>query len=732
MSSARLQLALEHLGATDWGRFERLCSAFLSTEFAELRTTASMSGDGGRDSELYAPLNDPSVVMQYSVAKDWAAKILATATRLRESFPGATVLVFVSSQVVGAAADAIKRRIREDFGLALDIRDRNWFVERATGDRAREAAAEELARVVVDPLLADRGLQPRVPAELDSAESIAALTYLGLQWRDDVRDKGLTKLAFEALVRSALKDSDTDAKVGREEIRRRVRSVLQHEDQVRVDAYVDAALKRLTKKAIRHYQREDEFCLAHDERQRVVEFKTQAALAATRLQECINAVVDVLLAGVDVPSAAREALADVVQRTVDAVLLRRSQAFALSVQTGAPSAPPAEDLRAAAVAEMARVQFPNRPGIDWLSLLENGVREVVLSDEAAVREYLRTLADAYTLFAFLRLTPDVQGAVEKMFTHGQIWLDTTSVLPLFAETLNEETQERFTRMVRAAGEAGLELFVTAGVLEEVERHMNRALACVRIPAGQWRGRMPYLLDQFLSSGRTRGGFAQWLENFRGDAQPEQDIADYLFEEFGIRRRDLHAERDASDPDLRNALQQLWYEAKLRRWRDDGAPIDDLALNHLVEHDIECYCGVVRARIEEHSSPFGYSAWWLTLDRSAFDLKRDLRNLMTSAPPDSPVISADFLVNYLAFGPVRRRVSKSTEASLPLVVDAGIVRYLTPELIEEAEAVRAGMTELPERIIRRRVRDQLNRAKLRVGPVARAGMSDMADELLSTE
>lgn len=37
-----------------------------------------------------------------------------------------------------------------------------------------------------------------------------------------------------------------------------------------------------------------------------------------------------------------------------------------------------------------------------------------------VRAFLRSLADTYTLFAFMRETPDVQSAIVKIFSDGDI------------------------------------------------------------------------------------------------------------------------------------------------------------------------------------------------------------------------------------------------------------------------------------------------------------------------
>lgn len=91
------------------------------------------------------------------------------------------------------------------------------------------------------------------------------------------------------------------------------------------------------------------------------------------------------------------------------------------------------------------------------------------------------------------------------------------------------------------------------------------------------------------------------------------------------------------------------------------------------------------------------------------------------------MSADFLVNYLAFGPTRRRVTKLKESHLPLLMILGNANHLTPEIMAEAERIRAELKDMPERVIRRRVRDHLDRAKSRIGPIASLGIEK--DELL---
>lgn len=725
MITNRLELALDRLKPAEWARLEKIASVFLATEFDELRTVASPSGDDGRDAELFSPAAEPTVVAQYSVAADWRAKINATVRRLKTTIPDALVLIYVTSKQVGADADELRKNLRTKNGLTLDIRDRSWFCDRVLESQARQIAAEELAIAIVDPYLSTAGVGPHVQSELSSPEAMAAVTYLGLQWQDDVRDKGLTKLAFEALVRAALVGTDSEHRISRAELHLRVRKVLPGHPAEQLTSYVDAAIRRLGKASIKHWPG-DEFCLSHDEVQKFNNFRVANALAESGLTASVEAISTLLLSARAIPQEHRPEFALRLRRATDAVLFERSQAFAMAVQSGALAALADSDFKSTLISELAKSSLPKLPKVDWLSALQFAVREILISDDAAIQTYLRSLADSYTLLAFLKQTPDVQSAVEKMFSHGTLWLDATVVLPLIADTLaaGDDGKGRFSRMIEAALDVGLKLYVTPGVVEEVERHMNKALTCVRLASGQWQGSIPYLLERYVTNGRAPASFPSWLENFRGDARPLQDLADYLRDVFHITERSLEEESSSASQELRYALQQIWHERYERRREKYGTPLDEMAITRLVSHDVECYAGVVHLRSKERSAPFGYSAWWLTVDRQAFDLKNRLRFIMSEAPPDSPVMSADFLVNYLAFGPLRRRVTKDAESHLPLLMVLGNAAQLTPELMAEAENIRNQLKDLPERLIRREVRDRLDRARARIGPIAGQGLDEV--------
>lgn len=645
--------------------------------------------------------------------------------------PNVTVLIYATNQLIGAEGDDLKKRLRMNHGISLDIRDRSWFVDRVLGTHAREKASEELASIIVDPLLSNAGVGPHVVSELSSDESIAAVTFLGLQWQDANRDKGLTKLTFESLILAALVNTDSNNLMGQQTIREKVYALLPDHDQSQVQKYVDSALDRLAKKTIKRHPG-SMYCLSYEESQRLSEFRVAASLAESNLSSSILHIVHRVFQDEKIALTYENEFLNCLRNVTDAVLFDRSQSFAMAVQTGKLATLANTDFKTILISEFSKYSLPKLPKVDWLSMLRSCIQEILTSDDAAIQAYLRQLADSYTLLAFLKLTPDVQGAVEKMFSDGKIWLDASVVLPLIADTLsNGETETgRFARMINAARDVGLKLYVTPGIVEEVERHMNKSLTCAQLTYGKWHGSVPYLLDRYVATGRSTASFASWLNNFRGDARPTDDISEYLRDEFAISTRSLEIESAGAAEELRHALEHLWHERYQRRQEKFNFQLDQSVVTRLVRHDVECYCGVIQLREKDRASPFGYSVWWLTIDQQTYDLENKLQARMSAKPPHSPVLSADFLVNYLAFGPNRRKLTKSKEAHLPLLMVLRNGASITPELMSEAESLRSSLKDSPERVIRRNVRDHLDRAKARVGPVALIGM-DEVDEIVAT-
>lgn len=721
MNSKRFETALMLLKPSEWEKFERLASQFLAADFPSLVTVASSSGDEGRDAELRSPEGDASVLVQYSVAEDWRDKILRTAKRLEKTKPDARVLIYVTNQQIGAAADDLRRRLRESERFHLDVRDRNWFLERQRASVRHEAAAEELAHDIVDPLLQGTASEVSKASALSGSDLQAAFMYLELQLRDDQRDRGLTKLSFEALVRSALRATDSSHRMSREEVRNAVRRVLPSHPGDALDGYVDRALDSLPKDIVRHWKKEDTFCLSQEERERVSERLAELVQRkATLLAEVRFQLTDRLGEEYVIGPDELADLAERARRVLEKLLLSRGEAFVAALREGRFTSFAFDDLNDIVMRDLAAHPDRSGAGVRTISLVTETTKALLLTPTASVEAHLRSLADTYTLFSFLNETPDVQRVVQRMFSHGEIWLDTSYLLPVLLEDRVVYEEQRFSATLWAAAEAGLKLRITPGILEELERHINRSVVCARTRPSEWRSGVPFLLMGFTTLGGSIAEFPAWAETFRGAVRPLDDVADYLREEFEIEITSVEEDVQQASPELRYAVDEEWRRTHTAR-RGGNGETDQIMTDRLIRHDVETFVGAIVRRSVEKNSPFGYTSWVLTFDRSAFHIAERLKEHMGNEAPRSPVMSADFFLNYLAIGPLRYRISREAESRIPILVETDAPEFMSTELLEVAQRARDEARGLPERLVRRRVRDAIDQAKQRQGAVARGGL-----------
>jgi hypothetical protein len=707
------KMALERLEPSDWAHFEQLCSAFLVPEFPNLRTMAHPSGDGGRDSELFSPDGKPFIAAQYSVTDDWKSKIRKTVKGLLSTFPTVRILLYMSNRQIGGQVDDLKRELL-DQGISLDSRDRNWFIERASTNEVRESAAEELIDRIVRPYLVGEGIINKQTSPLTSGEARAALVYLGLQWQDDITDKGLTKLSFDALVRAALRHTHSEKRMARSEIHIAIRSAISSDDQNVLIHHIDAALVRLTKRYIRHWKTEDEFCLTHEEHQRIL----------IRLAEMDNQEVDFYET---VSSHCRDCLCEIdksdqgdiedlkirVPRVIEKLLLRGGEVFVTAVLSDKLARFGFDDLSDIIFKDLVNNPKSSKIIHHYPNIIATVIQGLLVHPDVSTQLYLRRLSSSYTLLSFLNQTPDVQAATKKLFSHGTVWIDTTVLLPLIAEQLEDEQQQRLTKILNACRNAGTEFRVTTGIIQEINAHMNNAVTCSQYTPGTWQGRVPYLYYHYLQTGQPPIEFRKWIALFRGTERPEDDLIQFLSGFFGIEPEDLNEPVQQVSEDLRWAADRLWSEAHKHR-RQHSQQIDEATTRLLIQHDIETYLGVVARRQKEEVSELGYRHWLLTLDTIAWDIRDRLKEEFPEKTPPSPLLSLSFLVNNMTFGPNRHLVGKTDELSLPLILDLEMSESMPYDILEIADRVRRENGTQPEYVIRRRVRDEVDKARRRKG------------------
>ncbi len=707
-------MALDRLESSDWAHFEQLCSAFLISEYSNLRTMAHPSGDGGRDSELFSPENQPFIAAQYSVTADWKAKIRNTAKRLKSNFPDVRVLVYMSNRQIGGQADELKKELL-DQGVALDTRDRSWFLERAFTDGTRENAAIELIDRIARPYLEGEDLINKRSSPLTSGEAKAALLYLGLQWQDDITDKGLTKLSFDALVRAALRHTHSDKRMSRHEIHDKIYSAISTNGKESLHKLVDNALARLTKRYIRHWQKEDEFCLTLNEHQRIIIRLAEIENQESDFFNSVSQNCNDCLSEIDEECQSDQAELDSrVPRIIEKLLFIRGENFVLSVLSDKVTRIDSEDLNDIILRDLQDHSVTSKIIHHYPKIIATVVQELLSQPDKSAQLYLKRLANSYTLLSFLNQTPDVQNATKKLFSRGTVWLDTTVLLPLFAEQIEADKQQgKLTNLFSICLKAGIEFRVTSGVIMEINAHMNNAVQCSKSTHGSWQGRIPFLYYQYLKTGQSPIEFRKWVSLFRGQERPDDDLLQFLKDSFKIKCEDLEeVARNVTD-DVRWIADRLWTEAHKKR-RKKTYQVDKETTRILIKHDIETYLGVIALRQKEEVSELGYRHWLLTLDTIAWEIRDRLKEELKDKTPTSPLMSLSFLLNNLTFGQKRRIVGKTDEPTLPLILDIEMSESMPHDILEIADRVRNENEGLPEYVIRRKVRDAIDRARRRKG------------------
>lgn len=717
MNISLFQMALDKIKPSEWEYFEQLCSSFLISEYASMRTMAHPSGDGGRDSELFQPEGRTFISAQYSVTKEWKSKIQYTVKQIKANFPEVRFLIYMSNKQIGGQADQLKRTIL-DQGISIDIRDKSWFIDRAYTDAVRENATKQFIDRIARPYLEDERIIKKRSSPLTSEEANAALLYLGLQWQDDITNKGLTKLSFDALVRAALRQTNSEKRMTRHEIYKSINEGISSNDNDALHRLIDSALSRLTKKYIRHWKKEDEFCLTHDEHQRILSRLADIENEESEFFENLSSQCSRCLEDFNESNLSdQDDLSQRIPRVIEKLLLRRGESFVNSVLSSSITRVEAKDLNDLIFIDLQ--DQPPRSNIlqHYPGIIQTVIRRILLLPDSATQLYLKRLANSYTLLSFLNQTPNVQNATKKLFSHGTVWVDTTVLLPLLAEQMetNEEREGRgkLTELFNVCSQTGVKFRVTTGIINEVNAHMNNAVQCSKLQPGAWQGRIPFLYSRFLQTGKSPIEFEKWTSLFKGAERPDDDLAQYLMDVFGIERHDLEDEANKVDSEIRWTANRLWTEAHKRR-RKVSHDIDEETTRILIQHDLETFLGVILLRSSENVTELGYRHWLLTLDSIAWHIQSDIKNELNKKAPVSPLLSLSFMLNNMIFGPSRSFTSKSNSLSIPLILDIEMSESMPHDLLEVADKIRKENEGLPDYVIRRKVRDALDRARRKKG------------------
>jgi hypothetical protein len=234
--------------------------------------------------------------------------------------------------------------------------------------------------------------------------------------------------------------------------------------------------------------------------------------------------------------------------------------------------------------------------------------------------------------------------------------------------------------------------------------------------------------RYVFAGGKDSSFRSWLETFIGPNNPIQDLADYLGDELGFISGD---ETDTANVPVavREGLSDYWRKVHEARRNVEGQEYN-INIDKLTRHDVENCLIVIAERLRDRkATKLGQQSWWLTLDRAAARMAKILDPNLRTAIGHPLVLSLDFLMRYIAFGPNREKLP-SEDRSGARVFAQSLMEVVPPELVRIAINIRKASADLPERLVRRRLRDALDLERARLGPLHDAGLEGAAEVLLA--
>jgi hypothetical protein len=700
----QLRVSLDNVRSSEWDLFEDFANAFLISDFPSLRPIGG-TNDKGRDAVLFEP--DPQatsrVVLQYSLSADWRSKIRQTVKRLDEKNIPCSILVYATNREIGPDSDDLETELRAK-GIALSIRDRDWWVARSGRDASTRHASEALKARVLGRIVAGPPGTVDDDGSMTRSEVETGLFFLELHVRDADRKRSLTRQTIEWLVLSALAETDPDHRRTADQVVASVARQMPGQDKNRIEGLVRTALRRLKNaRRVTVSGAEDSYALHFSERQRIAELASERAAEAELLEQELHTHIGEAAEALEYPEEKlnKSLLAKTLIRVLQQIANDFGNSFAAAVTRDSIDVPRFslyDTVETLLINDSRTLSLLEIKQVDTFNLLTEAAARALLSPAPRVATYLHDLSEAYTLRAFLRETPDVEDVVSKLFSRGQLVLDTTVLLPVFVEMLLPEDHRIFTNLLLTARSAGMKLICTEGVINEIVTHLQNSRLASQL-GGRWQGPLPMVFDRWRSSG-GQGSFQAFVDDFIG-VEPEADIEQFLADQLGIDVRSLETEVEQFDDVVVARVTEIW------RPRKRTAPHIDLDI--LLRHDVEMYLGVLGMRRDERTTVYGHEAWWVTLDTSSSRIRALAADEGIRLASD-PVMHPNFLSRLLAVGPSRRQITAQERGALPLLVDAQASPWSIPALGEIASEIRKEYDGRPEYFLRRKLRERMNQIK----------------------
>ena len=659
--------------------FEKLAQELMCAIQGENFIPVGGVHDGGIDGlEFVYEVNSSQPVKkiyQFSIQQNAEEKIRKTIDTLISKDVRVDRLVY-GTNVVVQKQNTLMEKFYETKGVNVQICDINWF-----GSQINHVpkAVQVFNRYVEDNLHTIN--RPSAGFELINVEDPRIYIYLRHNLDNSKDSTRLDELLIDTLILLGLEGTDSSKGTYRskKELLTDIENISNF-DKEWLDENVTRRLSILSRKPrrVKHRRDIDKYCLPYETRLELIESQQNDR----KLYEDFKAQSMCILKSElrDEGVTVRDSLA-LLEKTFHDIFFEQGLEFSHFVESGdgANSTDIALTEIVSSVVDGSKVIQKNREKTKQALL--KSVREVVYNGTSAQVEFLAKLCSTYRMLFLLQCDPQLAQYFEVMAGRLSIYVDTSILIPAMSEYFLDEKNKRYTNLLICARDVGIKLNVTPTVMSELAAHFRHIKSIylanyenqeeiyldedkiLYVPEILMRAYFYARLHDKVDSFRSfHGKFVSWQ-----NSDMVGELILWTKEAFGIRYEEVSNLGLEIDPDEEDELFEILKQYKREQQaRNDAKQL--LQLYAIRERNNELGDGGV----------FGYSTWWLTSDTQT---QRAFSNIGESSTRKNPYIRADFLYNYIAIAPSKRRVSAIYRKVFPTLIGVNISFHIPQEICE---------------------------------------------------
>lgn len=624
----------------------------------------------------------PSSFIQVSKQATTRRKIRETVKRIRQYGRNLKVLTYITSQIV-SDIDKEERLLTQELGCKIAIRDAKYIETHINSNNSTVSAFKSYLEPSIEYLYRPGEVQ-MVSQPVEAVDRTLAV-FLRQEVDNQDGNGNLINSIADSLIIWALRDTDPDQNklMSKGEILQTIEEALPSARSL-IRSSIDHRLKRLVAKdapdgrQLRHYRKEDKYCLPFETRRSVGVENAQDDILKLQVS-CVFEDKITEAFGSEY-NEKREKVIQICHASLEKIFERQGMKLAQFIHNDS-----VDDELYTNVAEIATNQTSvledsseNKAIIRRMAL--QILRGTFYDSTDAERLYLGKMSRTYILMLLLRNDLSVVEHFAKMAGKFNLYIGSDIIIRALSEHYLSDDSKTTVNLLRILKESGSNLILTQKTVEEISTHIRAQIFEFE---NLYAANENYInkdnieyVDRILIRSyfysrlspiygiKSPENWFVYISNFADYDELKENKADYelgayLCNRFGFIYESTDEMLEGlSASDIDNLANDILQSKTQNGFRKDSA--DLLAKNDAIQV-LRVYQSRLERRETSPGNPFGFQTWWLTQDQK---VRRGASRAIKSNGNSFFMLRPEFILTYISLAPSQAQVRKSFEKVFP--------------------------------------------------------------------